>query len=86
VEARTRDGAQPLPANAVIRRHKNAYGGAEQIFEVLASIGHPLREIMAASKLQPIWGLIVVITMEHDFKAPLGNTRMEVVDERPVLV
>jgi hypothetical protein len=51
MEARQSDGAQFPPSNAVPRRHKDAYGGAEQIFEVLAAIGHPLREIIATGKL-----------------------------------
>jgi hypothetical protein len=52
VEARQSDCAQSSPADAVPRRHKDAYGGAEQIFEVLASIGHPLREIIATGELR----------------------------------
>jgi hypothetical protein len=86
VEARPSDGAQSLPADAVIRRHKDAYSGAEQLFEVLASIDHPLREIMATGKLQSVGSLVVMITVQHDLKAPLRNTHTEVVDERLILV
>jgi hypothetical protein len=40
----------------------------------------------ATGELQATVRLIVMITMEHDFKAPCGDTRTEVVDERLVLV
>jgi hypothetical protein len=52
----------------------------------LASIGYPPGEITATSKLPSLVGLIVVITVEHDLKAPLGNTHPEVCDEWLVLV
>jgi hypothetical protein len=86
VKARTGDGAQSLPADAVTRRHKDAYGGAEQVFEVFASIGYPLCQMSATGELQSTIRLIVMITVEHYFKAPRGDTRTQVVDERLVLV
>jgi hypothetical protein len=52
MQARSSDGAQSLPSNGVPGRHKDAYGGAEQIFEVSASIGHPLREIIGTGELR----------------------------------
>jgi hypothetical protein len=86
MEARASDGAQSLSADAVMRRHKDTYGGAEQLFEVLASISHALRKAMATGKLPSVVWLIVVITVEHDLKASLGNTYTEVFDQRLVLV
>jgi len=86
MEARQGNRAQSLPADTVPRWHNDAYGGAEQIFEVLASIGYPLCQISATGELQSTIRLIVMITVEHYFKAPRGDTRTEVVDERLVLV
>jgi hypothetical protein len=69
-----------------MRRHKDAYSGAEQIFEVSASISYPLRKVITTGKLPSIVWLIVVITVEHDLKASLGNTHTEVFDQRLVLM
>jgi hypothetical protein len=52
----------------------------------LPSIGHPLRWIIATDELRSTMRFIVVIAVEHDLKAPLGNTRTEVFDKRLVLV
>jgi hypothetical protein len=40
----------------------------------------------ATSELEATIRLIVMITVEHDFKAPCGDTSTEVVNERLVLV
>jgi hypothetical protein len=86
MEARMGNGAQSLPADSVPRRHKDADSGTEQAFEILASIGYPLCQMSTTGELQSTIWLIVMITVEHYFKAPRGDTRTEVVDERLILV
>jgi hypothetical protein len=86
MEAGTGNGAQSLPAYGISRRHKDANRGAEQVFEICASIGYALCQMSATGKLQATVRLIVMITVKHDFKAPRGDPRAEVVDERLVLV
>ena len=86
MEARTGNRAQSLPAYSISRRHKDANGSAEQVLEIFASIGYALFQMDATGELQSTVRLIVMITVEHDFKAPRGDTRTEVVDERLVLV
>jgi len=86
MEARTGKRAQSLPAYGISRRHKDADSGAKQVFEICASIGYPLCQMSTTGELQSTVWLIVMITMEHYFKAPCGDTRTEIVDKRPVLV
>jgi len=62
------------------------YGGAEQVFKIFASIGYSLCQMSATGELQSTIWLIVMITVEHDFKTSCGDARTEVVDERLVLV
>jgi hypothetical protein len=86
METRTGDRMQSLPAYGVSRRHKDADSGAEQVFEICASIGYPLGQMSTTGKLQSTVRLVVIITVEHYFKAPCGDTRTEIVDECSVFM
>src|SRR6266851_2182029 len=86
MEARQGNRVQSLPAYGISRRHKDADSGAEHVFEIGASIGYPLCQMRTTGELQSTIRLIVMITVEHDLKAPRGDTCAEIVDERLVLV
>jgi hypothetical protein len=86
MKARKGNCVQSLPAYGISRWHKDADSGAEQVFEIFASIGYPLCQMSATGEFESTVRLIVMITVEHYFKAPRGDTRTEVVDERLVLV
>jgi len=86
MEARLGNGTQSLPAYSISRRHKDTDRSAEQVFEIVASFGYPLCQMRATGELQSSVRLIVMIPVEHDFKAPRSDPCTEIIDERLVLV
>jgi len=64
--------------------HKNANGHANKVLEIFASILDFSYQITSHGKLGLIAGLIVMVSMKHNFKASFRDAGAEVFHERPI--
>src|SRR5262249_22875520 len=81
MEAGTGQRAQSLRADGISRRHKDANRSAEHVFEIGTTIGYALCQMRSTGELQATVRFVVIITVEHDFKASHRDTCTEIVNE-----
>jgi hypothetical protein len=86
VEASSSDRPQAVAADLVARRHEHANAVAEEIFEVLASVHDAPRQVISTLELIMTIGLVVIVTMEHDLIALIGDAASQVLNQGPILM